>query len=59
MISSLLSAGSERRAVHVESTCATVRDREALENLCLQRTSKFLRAKFLRALDAVLTRGLF
>ena len=53
MISSLLSAGSERRAVHVESTCATVRDREALENLCLQRTSKSL-----RALDAVLTRGL-
>src|SRR4051794_24740956 len=42
------------RAVHMETALATARDCEASENLCLQRTSESL-----RALDAVLTRGLF
>src|SRR3954462_15587059 len=42
------------RAVYVETAFATARDCEASENLCLQGTSKSL-----RALDAVLARGLF
>src|SRR4051794_20551623 len=45
---------SRSRAVHVETACATRRDRKASENLCLQGISKSL-----RALDAVLARGLF
>jgi hypothetical protein len=40
--------------VYVETAFATARDCEASENLCLQRDSKSL-----RALDAVLTRGVF